>query len=360
MLYDGTDEEEVDDNEELEHYPHKSPSFRSPRKVRATAVDLLEPPQTICITIYFVVFLFIAVCFSAAYTAFRLSLPAAKNHGKLTFSSFFFLLSSFFFLLSSFFFLLSSFFFLLSFLQPFLFLIVYFLFAEPLNRTGLILHENDPFIKVESEHREGYYDAYDTTLRTQLRSLSNYGRWSEVPTYLDPDSPDFFESMALYHVNNLVDIAKEADGQPDPYGNTKLTGRLTMTKAALDTGDYLLTVISAITRYAASRTGITYYVTNSENVMQRDPDLPYVLTYSNVSNVVVRLAPKDPEVVSPAVLISAHYDSVVYSPGASDNGGMVGVALEVLRALTHREQFDFPIIFLFDDAEEAGKNNINK
>ena len=171
---------------------------------------------------------------------------------------------------------------------------------------------------------------------------------------MEVDSPEFFESLALFHVKNLVDVAKEADGQPDPYGNTKVTGRLTMTKSALDTRDYLISVVSAIRQLATAQSGISYYISDSENVMQRDLKESFILTYSNVSNLVVKVAAKDPSVISPAVLISTHYDSVVFSPGASDNGGMVGVALELLRALSHREPYDFPLIFLFDDAEEAG------
>jgi len=210
------------------------------------------------------------------------------------------------------------------------------------------------FFILDHNRTQSRVPAEDPNFRKTLSSLENENRWPEALATMEEDTSEFFESLALFHVRHLVAIARTADGQPDSYGNTRVTGRLTMTKSALDTRDYLVTIVSVISRLATSQNGITYYVTDSENVMQRDPEEPFVLTYSNVSNLVVTVAAKDPNVTSPAVLISTHYDSVVFSPGASDNGGTVGVALELLRVLTHREPYDFPIIFLFDDAEEAG------
>lgn len=74
---------------------------------------------------------------------------------------------------------------------------------------------------------------------------------------------------------------------------------------------------------------------------------------------------KDPSIVEPSLLVNAHYDSVPFSPGASDNGVMVAMALECLR-IALIQPYDLPVIFLFNDGEEAGllgadafvKNNV--
>ena len=55
-----------------------------------------------------------------------------------------------------------------------------------------------------------------------------------------------------------------------------------------------------------------------------------------------------------AVLLVAHYDSVVAGPGASDNGVAVAAVLETARALRSHSQPLRDVIFLFTDGEEPG------
>lgn len=55
-----------------------------------------------------------------------------------------------------------------------------------------------------------------------------------------------------------------------------------------------------------------------------------------------------------AVLLSAHYDTVPHSTGASDNGAGVATLLETLRALRSGPALANDVIFLFTDAEEIG------
>ena len=81
-----------------------------------------------------------------------------------------------------------------------------------------------------------------------------------------------------------------------------------------------------------------------------------VYYYENIQNVVARVRGMTTE---SAVMVSTHYDSVPYSPGASDNGAAVAVALEVMTNLLDLQQqnaqvLDTSIVFLFDDGEEAG------
>jgi hypothetical protein len=56
----------------------------------------------------------------------------------------------------------------------------------------------------------------------------------------------------------------------------------------------------------------------------------------------------------PAVLLTAHYDSVPASPGAADDIASVAVILEIARILSAEAPLGNPIIFLLSDGEEPG------
>ncbi|MGA6959735.1 MAG: M20/M25/M40 family metallo-hydrolase, partial [Candidatus Acidiferrales bacterium] len=72
---------------------------------------------------------------------------------------------------------------------------------------------------------------------------------------------------------------------------------------------------------------------------------------ATVNNVLARLGGSEP---GPAVMVTAHYDSVPAGPGAFDDGAGVAVVLEAARALKSLPQPRHSIIFLVDDGEEAG------
>src|SRR5947209_11141283 len=55
-----------------------------------------------------------------------------------------------------------------------------------------------------------------------------------------------------------------------------------------------------------------------------------------------------------AVILVGHYDTVMMSPGASDDGSAVVAMLETLRALKASPPLKNDIIFLFSDGEELG------
>ncbi|KAL4421351.1 hypothetical protein ABPG75_010642 [Micractinium tetrahymenae] len=78
--------------------------------------------------------------------------------------------------------------------------------------------------------------------------------------------------------------------------------------------------------------------------------------YANLSNVVLRLSPADPEAASrKAVLLNSHYDSTLGTKGASDCGSCVAILLEVARTVVanHDIQLAAPIVFLFNGGEET-------
>ena len=56
-------------------------------------------------------------------------------------------------------------------------------------------------------------------------------------------------------------------------------------------------------------------------------------TYVNLTNIIVRLSDGTPEGKEHAVLVNAHLDSTLPSPGAADDAVCVGMMLECIRVL---------------------------
>jgi len=56
-------------------------------------------------------------------------------------------------------------------------------------------------------------------------------------------------------------------------------------------------------------------------------------TYVNLSNIIVRISDGTPEGKEHAVLVNAHLDSTLPSPGAADDALPVGVMLDCMRVL---------------------------
>jgi hypothetical protein len=74
-------------------------------------------------------------------------------------------------------------------------------------------------------------------------------------------------------------------------------------------------------------------------------------TCAHVVNVVARLDGAEP---APAIVLTAHYDSVRGGPGVADDGAGVAAILEVARAMKRAPRPRRPIVFLVADGEEAG------
>ncbi len=58
-------------------------------------------------------------------------------------------------------------------------------------------------------------------------------------------------------------------------------------------------------------------------------------TYTDLTNIVIRVSDGTSEGKEHAVLVSAHLDSTLPSPGAADDALSVGVMLDCIRVLTH-------------------------
>src|SRR6266567_1302047 len=72
---------------------------------------------------------------------------------------------------------------------------------------------------------------------------------------------------------------------------------------------------------------------------------------ATAQNVVARLPGRDN---GKALLLCAHYDSVGAGPGASDDGMGIAALLEIARILKSEPSRRNPVLFLFDEGEEAG------
>ncbi|XP_047123098.1 endoplasmic reticulum metallopeptidase 1 isoform X1 [Hydra vulgaris] len=79
----------------------------------------------------------------------------------------------------------------------------------------------------------------------------------------------------------------------------------------------------------------------------------FTSTYENITNVLVKISSNPTDTY---LLANAHFDTVMGTEGASDDGVSCAVLLEVLRciALSDPEKLKYGIIFLFNGAEEGG------
>ncbi len=75
------------------------------------------------------------------------------------------------------------------------------------------------------------------------------------------------------------------------------------------------------------------------------------LVAGSVQNIVARLPGTG---TGPAILLAAHYDSVIAGPGANDDAAGVAALLETLRALKAGPPLQHDLIALFSDGEESG------
>jgi hypothetical protein len=155
-----------------------------------------------------------------------------------------------------------------------------------------------------------------------------YAQRGPAPVSSSAPPTDFSSGRAIQH---LEAIAK----QPRPMGSP----------AHAEARGYILKELS--------EAGLTAQVqeTTAINVDSANVDPAPLFTAGRVANVVAKLEGKNN---TKAVLISGHYDSVPYSPGASDDGSAVAVMLETLRALKAGAPLNNDVIFLFTDGEEVG------
>ncbi|XP_060658461.1 endoplasmic reticulum metallopeptidase 1-like [Drosophila nasuta] len=163
---------------------------------------------------------------------------------------------------------------------------------------------------------------------------------NRLPTALnieETSSGEFIGERAYNTLNNLVNIGSKVVGS---------------TTNEVSTVDFLLTEIEDIKQDMLSD-----YYDLEVDVQQTSGSFRYshlLNMYQGVQNVIVKLSSKNSSSES-YLLVNSHFDTVLTSPGAGDDGFMVAVMLEVLRvmATTNKQHFEHPVVFLFNGAEEA-------
>ncbi|KAJ4473162.1 hypothetical protein J3R30DRAFT_3296811 [Lentinula aciculospora] len=78
-------------------------------------------------------------------------------------------------------------------------------------------------------------------------------------------------------------------------------------------------------------------------------------TYVNLGNIVVRLSNGTDASKEHSVLVNAHLDSTLPTPGAADDAICVGIMMEAIRVLVESKDWEpkHAVVFLFNNAEES-------
>lgn len=142
-----------------------------------------------------------------------------------------------------------------------------------------------------------------------------------------PPSPLSGEApVTQYSAERAYEHIQKIAPQPHPAGSDE----------ANKARDYILRQIASM--------GLAHEI--QEAVIYRPP-----ATFATVHNVVARLEGSADS--NDAIALMAHYDSVVFGPGAADDTSGVAAMLESMRALTSGTPVQNDIIFIFTDGEEG-------
>ncbi|GJN92127.1 hypothetical protein Rhopal_005157-T1 [Rhodotorula paludigena] len=156
-------------------------------------------------------------------------------------------------------------------------------------------------------------------------------------------SPIFSEGHALRYIR---DLAAYGDGTP--------RYRILGTREMVQTDEYLLDKIAQIRQEVVDRHPDGGMQVEVWHQLFDFMDKAVWKKYFGVSNVIVRLSDGTPASKANAVLVNAHTDSTLPSPGAADDLFGVAVMLEALRVMGMGERrLTNSVIFLFNGAEES-------
>lgn len=227
---------------------------------------------------------------------------------------------------------------------------------EKKQRAATISNSNDTLHAPQNGHPhsskgdgEGTLGAWKVGLAIILMYvallLSTQRAFVSVPNPAPLDAPDgvFSEGRALETTSYLADV----------IGHRQL-GTVGEAKAAAYLVDraHQLAALASKTRPDLDVTVATERV---KGAFGRQLAFRYEIAnaYNGLTNIVLRIAPKTSS--KRALLINAHYDSTLGSPGASDAASCVGVALEIARVLISNASLPLgaPVVFLFNGGEET-------
>lgn len=159
------------------------------------------------------------------------------------------------------------------------------------------------------------------------------------PLDIDASLDRFSEARAVEHVRVLAhEIGGRQEGRPGLREAAQyIKGQLEMMK---------------------ERAGSNVRVEIEEDVVAGSFNMMFLgfsisLGYRNHTNIVMRVSSTDSQETDTSVLLNAHFDSALGSPGAGDCGTCVGSVLEIARLTIDSGWIPpRPIIFLFNGAEE--------
>ncbi|KJE89018.1 hypothetical protein, variant [Capsaspora owczarzaki ATCC 30864] len=199
----------------------------------------------------------------------------------------------------------------------------------------------------------------------------------------------FSEGRSFPYLQDLVNISySSVDAGVRQDGNYPIVGRLAFDDTALSTVDYIVAKVcreltaayptltsscntlpgfnprlwpthlpvpwNASVMLPDGLTHVAISVTATARAFQQQSGSPVYMSYAELVNVVVGVSSgAHPSLVS-SLVVSAHFDSVPYSPGASDNGANVAVLLELFHSLLYKPPTQHAVILLFNEAEECG------
>ncbi|XP_058731795.1 uncharacterized protein LOC131603496 isoform X1 [Vicia villosa] len=159
------------------------------------------------------------------------------------------------------------------------------------------------------------------------------------PLLIDAPLDRFSEARAIEHVRML---SQEIDGRHE--------GRPGLKKAAL----YIKGELELIKDRATSNVRIEI----EESTVSGSFNMNFLrhhiaLGYRNHTNILMRISSIDSKDTDPSVLVNAHFDGPLGSPGAGDCGSCVASMLEIARLIVDSgSALRRPVIFLFNGAEE--------
>ncbi|CAN6447482.1 unnamed protein product [Victoria cruziana] len=159
------------------------------------------------------------------------------------------------------------------------------------------------------------------------------------PLPMDAPLDRFSEARAVEHVGHL---------------SQKIQGRQEGSPGLLQAAQYIKARLESI----AARAGPNYSIEIDESLVAGSLSMNFLghsitFGYRNHTNIAMRIASENTKDTDPSVLVNAHFDGPLGSPGAGDCASCVASLLELARLIVDSSWIPpQPIIFLFNGAEE--------
>ena len=177
----------------------------------------------------------------------------------------------------------------------------------------------------------------------------SYKRWHDLPQPVseEGDPKQFSEGRANVHIRHLAD---------------EIGGRQVGTNGVREAAKYLLEELEAIKKLGEeTRDDLVVEIQLQETSGSYHLDLfltPMYLTYSGLENLILKISPKAAPLNASSLLVNAHFDSAIASPGAADCAACTAIAVETARTIVADKSLEIktPVVFLLNGGEETYMN----